>query len=309
MSELERPEHPIKFNPLCTNPDEIERMWYIPSYTPVKSGWMLYSETLVLSQLQGCFEQPDKVKRTTGWRVAGGGVRSIMAIGQALLMFFCMIPILSWLMYMLARSMPRNVVGFFLRGCYWKTKLRHLGVDTFIDQGVEFTRPHTIEIGNRCHIDRYVLFSVGCDDGYIRIGDYSFIGPYSHVAGRGGVEIGRFVGLAARVHLYSVTNLPFHSERLGELNSMSHSVPTDFQNTVEGKVDIGDYSVIGMGTLVLPGVHLGRGAIVHPYSEVRDSFAKFAIVSGHGRAKRIGWRRPARLDPRLQSTHGVQDEA
>ncbi len=308
MSESQTSSHPTKLDPLCTDPDQIERMWYVPPETPIQSGWMLFSETLVLSQLQGCFDQPDKVKFTPGWRTIAWGIRAIMAVGQALIMLFCMIPILSWFMYMLSRNMPRNIAGFFVRGCYWKAKLRHLGVDTFIDQGVEFTRAHTVEIGNRCHIDRNVLFTVGNDDGYIRVGDYTFIGPWCHIAGRGGVEIGRCVGLSARVHIYSVSNLPFHAERLGELVSMSHSVPVDFQNTVEGKVEIGDYVVIGMGSLVLPGASLGRGAIVHPYAELRTSFDKFAIVSGHGRAKRIGWRRPLRLDPRLQPESMTEQE-
>jgi galactoside O-acetyltransferase len=261
---------------------------------------MLYSETLVLSQLQGCFDQPDKVNYTIGWRIIGWFVRVIMAIGQASVMLLCIIPVLSWLMYMIARGMPRNIAGFFIRGCYWKAKLRRMGVDTFIDQGVEITRPDTVEIGSRCHIDRNVLMSVGNKTGYIRIGDYAFIGPSCHIAGRGGVEIGPFAGLAARVHLYSVTNVPYHAERLGELVTMSHSVPAEQQNTLEGRVEIGDYAIIGAGTIILPNVTVGRGAIVHPYAEVRNSFDKFAIVSGHGRAKRVGWRRPGRLDPRLR---------
>ncbi|NOX58511.1 MAG: acyltransferase [Planctomycetes bacterium] len=306
MPEPNDPSTAITLDLLCTDPDRIERMWYIPTLKEYRDGWLLYSEELVLSRLQGCFEDPSRVQYTLGWRLVGGLLRGVMGLGQALLMILSFLPVISWMMYCLARSMPRNAVGFFMRACYWKSKLRRLGVDTFIDQGVEITRPDKVEIGHRCHIDRNVLMSVGSDDGYIRIGDYTFIGPSCHLAGRGGVEIGRCVGLAARVHLYSVSNLPYHGQRLGELVTMSHSVPADLQNTITGRLEIGDYTVIGMGSLVLPKVTLGCGAIVHPYAEVRNSFPKFSIVSGHGRARRVGWRRPARLDPRLHEAIGSE---
>jgi dTDP-4-amino-4,6-dideoxy-D-glucose acyltransferase len=142
---------------------------------------------------------------------------------------------------------------------------------------------------------------VGSGTGYIRIGDHVFLGPSCHVAGRGGVEIGAFAGLSARVHIYSVSNMPFHADRPGELATMSHAAPLDQQATVEKPVIIGEYVVIGPGAILLPGAVLGRGAVVHAFSEVSAAFPKFAIVSGHGRGTQKGWRRPGRIDPRLQA--------
>lgn len=290
----------IRFNPLSKDPDEIERMWYIPPPgPPPRAGWALFSDEFVLEALQGCAFQPEKIQRGGKWMLVTLLARVCMTIGQAVLMLLSMIPVISWGMYATARSMPRNVAGFFVRGCYWKTKLGQLGVDTIIDQDVEFTSPKFIKIGSRCHIDRGVLLSVPDARGSVRIGNHSFIGPYSHIAGRGGVEIGDYVGISARVHIYSVTNTPIRMDRPGELITMSHTVHPDAQSTIEGPVRIEDYAIVGPFAVILPNVTLGRGSVVHSCSEVTQSFPKFSVISGHGRAKHQGWRRPARLDPRI----------
>ncbi len=275
-------------------------MWYIPPIQPHPPRWLLYTRSFILEMLQGCRWSPENVRHTLAWDALAALLIVCVAVAQPVLMLLSRIPVLSWLMYMLARAFPRNAAGFFLRGCYWKARLAHLGADTLIDQGVEFNAPGRIRVGTRCHIDRNVLLSVGSEPGYIHIGDHVFIGPSSHIAGRGGVEIGAFCGLSARVHIYSVTNLPYHADRPGELATMSHAAPLARQCTITQPVIIGDHVVIGPGAILLPGAALGRGAVVHAYSEVSSVFPKFAIVSGHGRGVQKGWRRPGGLDARLQ---------
>lgn len=286
----------IKYNPLSKDPEEIRQMWYIPPEPQYDAGWILYTKNFVLQTLQGCYGYPEKVKRSSVWSTIGLCVWAGMVVTQLIVMFFSYIPIITWVMYILVRAFPRNAVGFFLRGCYWKTRLRHLGVDTLIDQGVEINRPNLVEIGSHCHIDRNVLLSVGSESGSIVIGDHVFIGPHCHIAGRRGVEIRSFAALGAQVHIYSVSTLPYHPERMGELISMSHAIPVCQQSTVVGRVTVGEYAVIGFDSLILPGVTLGLGAIVHAFAEVTTSFPNFAIVSGHGRARQQGWRRPGKLD-------------
>ena len=294
----------VELNPLSKDPDEIRRMWYIPPWPEYKSSWVLYSKDFVLQTLQGCYRYPEKARNTPVWRVLSTLVWFGMICTQLVIMALSYIPIVSWGIYMFVSAFPRNAVGFFLRGCYWKTRLRHLGVDTLIDQGVEINRPDLIEIGSHCHIDRKVLLTVGAERGEIIIGDNVLIGPHCHIVGRGGVVIKSFASLSAHVHVYSVTNLPYHPERMGELISMTHTVPFNQQSAVEARVTLSEYVTIGFNTIILPGVNIGFGAIVHAFSEVDRSFPDFAIVSGHGRARQQGWRRPGRLDPRLQGKDG-----
>jgi len=296
-----------KYNPLSTDPEEIKQMWYIHPEPQYNAGWVLYSRNFVLQILQGCYGYPEKVKHNSFWDTICMCFWTGMILAQVAVMFLCYIPVISWVMRMLARAFPRDAAGFFLRGCYWKAKLRCLGVDTLIDQGVEINRPDLVEIGSHCHIERNVLLSVGVETGKILIGDNVFIGPGSHIAGRGSVEIRSFVAIAAGVHIYSATNLPYHPERVGQLISMSHAAASSQQYVVEGPVTIGEYVVVGYSSLILPGVNLGFGAVVHPFSEVSTSFPDFAIITGHGKGRQKGWRRPARLDPRLKQVDATNN--
>ena len=291
----------IRFNPLSKDPEEIRRMWYVPPRPQYDTSWILYTRNFVLQTLQGCYRYPEKVKDNCTWRIISTCVWFGMACTQLVIMFLSYIPIVTWVVYMLITAFPRNAVGFFLRGSYWKSRLRRLGVDTLIDAGVEINGAHLVEIGSHCHIDRNVLLSVGAERGSITIRDNVFIGPHCHVVGRGGIDIGSFAALSAHVHIYSVTNLPYHMERLGELMSMTHTTPFHQQSTTEKPVTVGEYATIGFSSMILPGVSLGFGAIVHAFAEVDTSFPDFTIVSGHGRARQQGWRRPGKLDERLQS--------
>jgi acetyltransferase-like isoleucine patch superfamily enzyme len=287
-----------RFNPLSKDPAEIARAWYVPPKPEYARSWLLYSEELVLQALQGCYGRPEQVRRTGGWKALAAVVRGGMAIAQAVLMLLSAIPVLQLGVYLTARELPRNLLGYFLRGCYWKTRLRRMGVDSIIDQGVDILRPGRVELGSHCHLDKNALLGVGDERGFIILGDHVHVGPSCLIAGRGGVEIGHFASLVGHVSVYAASNLPYHPQRMGELMSMSHTAPSDQQYTTEQRVIIGDYAVIGIGSVVLPGATLGRGCVVHAYSEVSGNFPDFALVSGHGRAKQIGWRRPAKLDPR-----------
>ncbi|MCK4782946.1 MAG: hypothetical protein KAV87_04285 [Desulfobacteraceae bacterium] len=136
-----------------------------------------------------------------------------------------------------------------------------------------------------------------------------FIGPHCHIVGRAGVEIRSFAALSAHVHIYSATNLPYHPDRLGELMSMTHTVPFSQQSATEARVTVSEYVTIGFNSIILPGVSVGVGAIVHAFAEVHKSFPDFAIISGQGRARQQGWRRPGALDPRLQSNNNADKKA
>jgi acetyltransferase-like isoleucine patch superfamily enzyme len=293
-------------NILSNDPEEVTRLWYVlPKPATKRNGWLVYSAGFLLEILQGKYGEPAAVKNTLPWRLLVGVLISFIAVLQPLLMFLSYIPVVSWFMLMLAQFFGRNCVGFFLRSCYWKTKLKKLGQCSLIDQGVEFWGAERIEIGHTCFVSTNVRFSAGGRLGQesgITLGDYVYIGPDSMLLGQGQIQIGDFVGISAEVHIYSATNFHTDPRKRGLLLSMSHSAPADRQHVQIGRVEIDEYAFVGCFGLILPGVKLGRGAIVHPYTEIRDSFPAFANVVGPGRAKQNGWRRPAALDPRISRT-------
>ncbi|MCP4592253.1 MAG: hypothetical protein GY842_16085 [bacterium] len=292
--------------PSISEAEEVRQSWYVAPKPPPPQGWLVFSEELILRVLQGRYVKQLPVSMSLPWRLLGMIVRLVLAVGQFVLMFLSMVPVLSALMEMAAVHFRRGVVGFFLRSCYWKTKLRCLGQDTLIERGIEIWGARNIEIGACCHLDTLVRLAAGegryGQGGRMVIGDYSHIGPRCHVAGRGGVEIGDFVVIEAGAHVYSATNMFVHAEHPGQLVSFSHTAPRSFQSTLEAPVVLGDYSMVGFGSIVMPGASIGMGAIVHPHTQVIGAYPAFANITGPGRSRQNGWRRPSRRDPRLPDT-------
>ncbi len=288
--------------------EEVGRSWYVPPKPTPKSGWLVFSSDFILAGMQGCAADPHEVRRTPWWKLVAGFVLANMAVAQCVVMFLSWLPIVSMFMEMFVRTFAGNAAGFFLRACYWKTKLEHLGQDTMIDQYVDIRGPGSVSIGSNSHIDAYVRLKAGerryGQHGSIKIGNYIHIGPGCILAGRGGLVIEDFVSLSADARLYSASNTIEHPDDPGKLISISHSAPHGQQFVIEKPIVVEEYAFVGMMTCVLPGVRIGRGAIIHPNCEITRDVPPFANVGGVPRGRQIGWRRPRRPSPHLKSDEG-----
>ena len=297
------PENPNVAAAAPTEAEQVSRSWFVAPKPPTPRGWLVFSEEFILRVLQGRYLHHQSAQRTAGWRTVALLVRGAMAVAQFVLMFIAMVPFVSAVMEIIAVHFRRGGAGFFLRSCYWKTKLRHLGQDTLIERGIEIWGARNITIGACCHVDTQVRLAAGegryGQGGNLSIGDYCHIGPRCHIAGRGGVEIGDFASIEAGVHVYSATNIMVAPKHPGQLISFSHTAPHEFQTAMEAPVRIGDYAMIGFDSLVMPGAVIGRGGLVHPYTQVIGTYLPFANIVGPGRSRQNGWRRPPRPDPRL----------
>ncbi|MCK4660842.1 MAG: hypothetical protein KAV82_15085 [Phycisphaerae bacterium] len=282
--------------------EQVRRSWYIAPKPPAPRGWLVFSEEMVLRVLQGRYLQHLPAEKTIPWRGVALLLRIVMAAAQFVLMFVSVAPFVSALVEMIAVHFRRGAAGFFLRSCYWKTKLRSLGQDTLIERGIEIWGARNITIGSCCHLDTQVRLAAGesryGQGGRLDIGDYCHIGPRCHIAGRGGVKIGDFVSIEAGVHIYSATNTLIHPDHPGQLISFSHTAPYDLQKTIEAPVSIHDYAMVGFDSIIMPGASIGTGAIVHPHTQAIGKYPNFANITGPGRSRQNGWRRPPRLDPR-----------
>ncbi len=290
----------------------VERLWYIPPKPIPPQGFLVYSRDFILAAMQGRITAPQQINRAWYWQVLAVLVLSIMAVIQSVLMLLAVVPITSCLLETISRVFTRNAAGFFLRACYWKAKLKYLGQDTIIDQGVEIWGPAAVSIGSQCHIDTNVRLAAGerrqQQHGWITIGDYVHLGPGVHIAGRGGVKIGDFVGIMANAHLYSATGVLLHPADPGRLISMTHMAPHDQQYIVEAPIHIDDYACIGMMSRVMPGVRVGRGAVIHANAELTHDVAPFANLGAIPRGRQIGWRKPRRASAFLVRGTALEEE-
>lgn len=107
----------------------------------------------------------------------------------------------------------------------------------------------------------------------ISVGDGTIIGSHAFVDGRANVEIGSNVDIASEVMIYN----------------SEHDINDPEFKATEEPVEIGDYCFIGPRVIIMPGVKIGRGAIVAGGAVVTKDVPDFSIVGGVP-AKVIGTR-------------------
>ncbi len=98
----------------------------------------------------------------------------------------------------------------------------------------------------------------------VRIGDYTTIGNDAFLDGREGLSIGNCVNIAAEVRIYT----------------REHDIDDPMFREVGGAIVIEDYAYIGSRVTVLPGVHIGYGAVVGSGAVVTKNVEPFTLVGG-----------------------------
>jgi len=118
----------------------------------------------------------------------------------------------------------------------------------------------------------------------INIGENCWIWHHTIIDGSNGVNIGEGVQIGAWVGIFS------HSSHIAVRLHGQDYINVDKHNRigyVRAPVNIGDYSFIGAGACILPGVTIGRGCLIAAGAVLSKSIPDFAIASGNP-AKIIG---------------------
>lgn len=127
-----------------------------------------------------------------------------------------------------------------------------------------------IEIGSS-HIHMGAQFFYPAN---IKIGKDTIIGQNAFLDGRDMLKIGDHVDIASDVMIYN----------------SEHDIHSEDFHAVNGPVEIGDYVFIGPRAIILPGVKIGKGAVVAAGAVVTSDVPAFAIAGGVP-AKVIGERK------------------
>src|SRR6266702_1870267 len=142
---------------------------------------------------------------------------------------------------------------------YTEEELNGLGLAVFgnnvcISKKASIYNPSRISIGNNVRIDDYCVLSPG--EGGIEIGNYIHIAVFCSLIGAGKIVLGDFVNLSSRVSIYS-SNDDYSGEHM--TNPM---VPVQFTGVTHADVSIGKHTIIGSGSVVLPGIILEEGVAI-----------------------------------------------
>jgi acetyltransferase-like isoleucine patch superfamily enzyme len=146
--------------------------------------------------------------------------------------------------------------GVRLRRLVYRRYLQRLGANTVFQAGLRIASPERVSIGANCNFAQGVF-----------------------ITGGGGVRIGDWVGFGPDVKVWSVNHRFEDPDR-----------PWLLQGWEAKPVIIEDDVWLGASVFVMPGVTIGKGAIISAAAVVNKSIPPYAIVSGNpGRV--IGWRK------------------
>lgn len=98
----------------------------------------------------------------------------------------------------------------------------------------------------------------------IVIGEDSIIGDHCFLDGRAQLMIGNHVDIASQVLIYN----------------SEHDINDENFKAVTAPVEIGDFVFIGPRAIILPGVKIGKGAVVAAGAVVTKNVEEFKIVGG-----------------------------
>jgi acetyltransferase-like isoleucine patch superfamily enzyme len=163
-----------------------------------------------------------------------------------------------------------------MRRAAWRALTRRFGHGVRIGRGAIGSHFETFEIGDGVFIGEQA-FIQGRADGRCIIGDHSWIGPQSYLDARD-LIIEEYVGWGpgARALGSQHTGLPY-------------DIPI-IQTDLEIKTTrVGAWADIGVNSVLLPGVDIGKGAIVGAGAVVTHDVEAFSIVAGVP-AKFLRWR-------------------
>lgn len=146
--------------------------------------------------------------------------------------------------------------------------LAHLGEGTIIEEGVRVFHPENVEIGAGVYIGHETMLK-GYYKNRLIIGDGSWIGQSCFFHAAGGVRIGREVGIGPHVKILTSA----HEEP-------GRETPIIRAPLHLAEVVIEDLADIGIGSVILPGVTIGRGAIIGAGSVVTKSVPPFSVAAG-----------------------------
>jgi acetyltransferase-like isoleucine patch superfamily enzyme len=155
-----------------------------------------------------------------------------------------------------------------------KGRFASWGAGARLGRGARLVRPELVCVGDRVFISEYGWLNATDDrkDGKptLYVGDDTYIGRFVHINAWQDVRIGRQVLIADRVfisdcgHQYNDPEVPIQLQ------------PDPFL----GPVRLDDGCWIGVGAVILPGVHIGRNAVVAANSVVKTDVPAGCVAVG-----------------------------
>lgn len=147
------------------------------------------------------------------------------------------------------------------------------GENVCISDKASFYGVERINIGSHVRIDDFCVLSAGA--GGITLGNYIHIAVYNSLIGKGKILLEDFCNLSSRVSIYS-SNDDYSGSFM--TNPM---VPSAFTDVQHADVHLKKHTIVGSGSVILPGVVLHEGVAVGALSLINKDCESFSIYVGN----------------------------
>jgi acetyltransferase-like isoleucine patch superfamily enzyme len=154
-------------------------------------------------------------------------------------------------------------------GKFRKKDFFKIGKNVVIEKGVLVFHPENIELGNNIYIGHNTIL-MGYHKNKMIIKDNTWIGQQCFLHSAGGLEIGEAVGIGPGVII--LTSYHDLDENI--------NIPIIHSKIKFKKVIIEDSCDIGAGSIILPGVKIGKGAQIGAGSVVTKNVRPYAVAAG-----------------------------
>lgn len=161
-------------------------------------------------------------------------------------------------------------MGFLSPKQLKKMKFSSLGENVLISDKCSLYSPETIKIGDNSRIDDFCVLS-----GDINIGRNVHIAVFCNVAaGSSSITLDDFVGLAFGCHVIA------QSDDYSGSTMTNPTIPSEFKRETSRAISIGRHTILGTGSIVLPGVSIPEGVSSGANTLFRENPEPWSIYVG-----------------------------
>jgi acetyltransferase-like isoleucine patch superfamily enzyme len=163
-------------------------------------------------------------------------------------------------------------MGFLTKAQIDAIGFKSIGINVLISDKSSIYNPQNISIGSNVRIDDFCILSAG--EKGIEIGNYIHIACYVSLLGSELIKLYDFIGISSRTAVYSSSDDYSGNFLTGP------TIDVKFKNVDNRPVVFHSHSIIGVGSVILPGVEIGEGTAVGALSLVSKNLNSWSIYSG-----------------------------